>query len=141
MANRNERVMDVVVRELEKDPEAQLETLYARAKEVDPSIGDLSLRQFHARYPLQAKRRRASGQPKKQASRRKKKAQTGEPQKSPRKARRSASQDGGPDREALRALFLEFATEFAAADTRSQIVRVISSVDGYVERVRKLARS
>jgi len=60
MAETNARVMDMVRKEIEKDPSVASEALYEKAKKVDRSIGDLSVRQFHARYPLQVKRARAN---------------------------------------------------------------------------------
>jgi len=56
MAETKPRVMDLVRKELVKDPSISSEALYQKAKKVDRSIGSLSIRQFHARYPLQVKR-------------------------------------------------------------------------------------
>jgi hypothetical protein len=140
LADRNEDVMNMVRSELEKDPKIGLESLYARAKAVDSSVGELSLRQFHARYPLQIKRGKARAEGKKPTrSARKKRAsrQASESQAaSAPRARRGSGQD--VDREKLRSLFLEFASEFAEAESRTEIVRVIGSVDSYVDRVGKL---
>jgi hypothetical protein len=144
LAERNEDVMNMVRSELEKDPKAGLESLYARAKAIDSTVGQLSLRQFHARYPLQVKRGKAQAEgrtPKRPA--RKKRATrdsaAAESTPTPRARRRSGGEGQEMDREKLRTLFLEFATEFAAAESRTDIVRVISSVDAYVDRVARLA--
>lgn len=56
MAETKPRVMDLVRKELVKDPSISSEALYQKAKKADRSIGSLSIRQFHARYPLQVKR-------------------------------------------------------------------------------------
>jgi hypothetical protein len=56
MADSNQRVMDLVRREIAKNPGVSSEALFAKAKKVDSSLGRLSTRQFHAKYPLQVKR-------------------------------------------------------------------------------------
>ena len=55
----NENVMKFIELELEKDPGVSNATLFEGAKLVDRTIGDLNPRQFHAKYPLQVKRRLA----------------------------------------------------------------------------------
>lgn len=146
MAETNTKVMDRVAAELEKDPGMGLESLYARAKEVDPSIGELSLRQFHARYPLQVKRAkaRAEGRGSKRSAQKKrgsKPAAESAPstERRPRRSSQSAGSGQEIDREKVRALFLEFASDFAAAESRAEIVNVLGSVDSYVNRISKLA--
>jgi hypothetical protein len=146
LAERNEDVMNMVKSELEKDPSIGLESLYARAKAIDSSVGELSLRQFHARYPLQVKRgkSRAEGKKPRRAARKarsstrkgEERAAAGEPRQ-PRGGRSTGGGEYG-DREKIRSLFLEFASEFASAESRTDIVRVLSSVDAYVNRVEKL---
>ena len=59
MANVNPEVLDMVVRALQKDPNLRSTELQERAAEMDKSIGNLSGRQFHARYGLQARKRLA----------------------------------------------------------------------------------
>jgi hypothetical protein len=44
-------------------------------------------------------------------------------------------QENGVDRVAIRAVFLEFALEVAAAESRVEIVQVLSRIDRYVEQV------
>lgn len=60
MAETNARVMDMVRRELEKNPSMSSEELFEKAKKVDRGIARLNVRQFHARYPLQVKRAAAN---------------------------------------------------------------------------------
>jgi hypothetical protein len=60
MAETNARIMDMVRREIDKNPSISSEQLYEMAKKSDNSIGGLSVRQFHARYPLQVKRAAAN---------------------------------------------------------------------------------
>jgi len=50
------RVMNMVRRTLVENPEVSNEALYAAAVALDPSVAKLTLRQFHARYPLQVRR-------------------------------------------------------------------------------------
>jgi hypothetical protein len=148
VAERNEKVMEMVVKELDKDPSVGLESLYRRAKEIDSSISELSLRQFHARYPLQVKRSRTRGAAKKQkGSQTKKRAGAGDKTTAPRVAKQPRSRGDAPavgaafDREKVRQLFLEFASDFAEAETRRDFVRVLSSVDSYVNRLAKVVAS
>jgi hypothetical protein len=144
VAERNEQVMEMVVKELDKNPSVGLESLYARAKEIDSSVSELSLRQFHARYPLQVKRSRSRGAAKRQkgASPRKRAAggDKGAATRGSTQRRSRGDATGGAefDREKVRQLFLEFASEFAEAESRKEIVRVLSSVDSYVNRLSKV---
>lgn len=55
----NEDVMEMVRRQLERDPPPPTSALYGRAARIDSDVYDLSLRQFHAKYPLRVKRERA----------------------------------------------------------------------------------
>lgn len=148
VAERNEKVMEMVVKELDKDPSVGLESLYGRAKEIDSSISELSLRQFHARYPLQVKRSRTRSAAKKQkGSQTKKRAVAVDKTTAPRVAKQRRSRGDAPavgadfDREKVRQLFLEFASDFAEAETRRDFVRVLSSVDSYVNRLAKVVAS
>lgn len=61
MAETNERVMEMVRRELEKDPSVGNEKLQEKAARIDPSLAQLTTRQFHAKYPLQVKRAKKRG--------------------------------------------------------------------------------
>lgn len=53
----NKKVADSVYRTIRKNPNAKLSELFDKAKETDPSIGELSMQQFHGRYNLHARRR------------------------------------------------------------------------------------
>ncbi len=55
----NEHVMEFIISELTKDPRVSNATLFEGAKLIDKTIGELNPRQFHAKYPLQIKRRLA----------------------------------------------------------------------------------
>lgn len=52
-------IMDMVRRQLDRENPPDTKALYGRAIRLDPSIRELSLRQFHAKYPLKIKRERA----------------------------------------------------------------------------------
>ena len=127
MAERNEQVIDLVTRELERDPDISVESLFEKARAADPAIGELSLRQFHARYPLPIKRRKSQGK---------------RPRK-PRKGRAPARSAAKPKsrgaaketpRDEVRRIFLEFAGDLARAESRASIVEVLARVDEYVDR-------
>lgn len=53
----NERVLALVERELRKNPELTSADLRVKAARIDPDVGELNGRQFHARYTIQARKR------------------------------------------------------------------------------------
>ena len=124
----DEKVMTFVEVTLKKSPEIELEDLFRRAKKVIPSVGELSKRQFNARYPLQVKRRRALAERGKGAGRKKKAPPRG---KSPKRVSIQAS----APRDMVRQVFLRFATDIAAAEERKDLVKVLAGVDRYVDEV------
>jgi hypothetical protein len=63
MAKNEERVMQFVEAELERNPETGTSELFEKAKKVDAGLQKLSLRQFNARYPLQVKRKKSLAEP------------------------------------------------------------------------------
>lgn len=52
----SDRIKNMVRRQLAADSTVTNQELYDKAKEMEPSIGELTLRQFNARYPLQVRR-------------------------------------------------------------------------------------
>lgn len=128
MAEIKDEVMAMVRSELEKDPDAENRDLFEKAKGIDDSIGDLTLRQFHARYPLQVKRQKAQ-----KAGGRKKKA------KRSRGGRKAAKGSGGSgvDRERIRRTLLAFAKDVSAASGKADMIDLITNVDRYVDEVVK----
>lgn len=131
MAEVKDAVMDMVRKELEKNPDAENRDLYEKATKVDDSIADLTLRQFHARYPLQVKRQRA--QKKSGKSRKKKKKKTSASAGRGRKAARA-----DVDRDKVRATLLKFAKDVSSAEGQaSRLIDVLQSVDDYVDEVVK----
>lgn len=126
MAKTDDKVMAVVEKELEKDPDASVQDLYDKAKSVKSAIGKLTLRQFNARYPLQVKRKKSARAPGK-----------GKRQRATRKRRRGAANGG--DRDKVRQALLRFAGDVAGAEERKELVQVLSNVDRYVDEVMKAA--
>jgi len=124
----DEKVMSFVETVLDEDPDIQLQDLFERTKEFKPSVGQLSKRQFNARYPLQVKRRRALAARK-----------TGGEQL--RKAPVTAGDAPGDAihqstaRDAVRQVLLRFAVEIAGAEERKDLVKVLADVDRYVDQV------
>lgn len=117
----DDKVMKAVEAALAKNPDASVDELYTMATGVDKSVSKLTKRQFHARYPLQVKRK--LNPPKRRRS-------------SGRKAKAGRTKPGsGSGRDAVREIFLEFAAELAAAEDRKDAVRVVAGVDGWVDRV------
>ena len=53
----NDRVMAMIEKEIQANPEISNEDLRSKAEKLDDAIGRLSARQFNATYPLQVKRR------------------------------------------------------------------------------------
>ncbi len=124
MTERSEAVMKLVERELKKNPDVETRELYEKAVKADPDIKDLTLRQFHARYPLQVKRKRASQGAK--SKRRTRKA---------RKPRKAAN----ANRDAVRDALLELAKDVTKAEDQAGLVDLVSEIDGYVDKVMKAA--
>ena len=57
MGSSQDAIMQYVEDELKKDRRVKNATLFAGAREIDESVGDLTLQQFHAKYRLPATRR------------------------------------------------------------------------------------
>ena len=122
MAKSDEKVMALVERELNKKPDASVDELYEKAKAAEPSVGQLTYRQFNARYPLQVKRKKNRKSP------------GANPRRVGTRSRRKASSRLS-QRDEIRAAFLAFATDVLAAEDRKELVRVLVTVDTYVDRV------
>lgn len=164
MANVDEKVMAMVEAELAKNPDTGSSDLFEMAKAEEPSIGELSLRQFHARYPLQVKRRAAaaaSAAPGKKAASKKARSRKAASKKAPTKTKAAkktkavrekpepkAAARGGrrrrgllgrreplDPREAVRGILMRFATELASADAKADVVKVLAGADRYVDEV------
>lgn len=126
MASSEDKIMAAVEAALKKNPGASVDDLFQLAKGVSPSVGKLSKRQFHARYPLQVKRRMNPSKPKKSAGR-----------KNAARRGRKAAASPTSTKESVRGIILRFASDLAAADARKDVVRVVAGVDRYVDEVLK----
>lgn len=149
MAERSGRVTDRVRQELEERPDATTQELLAAAREVDPeAVEGLSARQFNAGYvvPLKRSRGGSGAAPKKRKSKQgagrgrgKKTATEAPPAKTGRRGAKAKAAGGaegqGGEREAVRSILLQFAQDFSKAESRWQIVGVMSDVDRYVDRI------
>jgi len=149
VAERNQQVLDFVREQLRASPHLGSRELYASAQEVDRGIAGDSLQQFHARYVLPVKREQSAGKSgaagrrsgtKRPKRARKEKAQPQQPAvqeaasaAKPRRARAKVA--AGSDRDLIRAVLLEFARDFSGAESRSEIVQVLSRMDEYVDRI------
>jgi hypothetical protein len=115
MAKNEQKVMEFVEKELAADPKQSSTALFEKAKKVDSGVAKLSVRQFNARYPLQIKRKKSLASP------------SGRRRKTGGRKRRSDSRH-----EAMRKVFLRFASDLAAAEARKDLVTVLANVDDYV---------
>lgn len=140
MAERNEKVFQRVRDELAKNPDTGSRDLYQIAKEVDGSLSGDSLQQFHARYVLPIKREQSGSK----GGRRSRRAKGGKRGRAAAASAPAAQASGGRRRKSggddaartrARSVLLDFARDFADAETRSDIVQVLSRVDDYVERI------
>jgi len=137
VAEVNEKVMEMVRKELEASPDASTTELHEKAKKVDPAMKDLSVRQFHARYPLQVKRKKSLAEG---GGRRKKKNKRGRTSGSG--SARAGRRSGASSQSEIHGVLVEFAKEISAANDRgpTAMLDVISNLDGWVARIEK-ARS
>lgn len=133
MAKTDEKVMNLVENELEKNPDISVEDLYEKAKANSPSVGELTLRQFNARYPLQVKRRRSRKKSPGPTQRRQ--STTPKPAAKTRQKKQPEPEVESGERERVRKTFLRFASDLAAAEERKELVDVVASVDEYVDQV------
>ena len=137
----DEKVMSFVEGILQKNPDIELEELFEATRKFKPSMGSLSRRQFNARYPLQVKRRRALAE-RGVVEGGKKPARRKAPATASGKPRRPLPPSEAYPKDAIRQIFLQFATDIAAAEERKDLVKVLASVDKYVDDVfRTLPRS
>lgn len=136
MAEVNEKVMEMVRKELEASPDASTTELHEKAKTVDPAMKDLSIRQFHARYPLQVKRKKslAEGGGRRTKTRRSRKSSSGSS-----RGKRGGASGGTTSTNEIHTVLVEFAKEVSSANDRgpTAMLDVISNLDGWVARIEK----
>lgn len=126
MAEVDGKVLEAVEQALQENPKATVDELFEVARKVNSAVTSLTKRQFHARYPLQVKRKLAPSKPRK-------------PRRAKSRGRKSRSAaPEGALREAVRATFLKFASDLSGAEARKDLVRVVAGVDRYVDEVLKV---
>lgn len=149
----SQQIMEMVEDALDKDPSTGSRDLFERVKERFPSVGDLSIRQFHARYPLQIKRRKSLDEGGAQQSTRRR-SPRGRKRDAPRAdaprarsrargsrpGRRAAARSAGETNSAqtrarMRAILLDFAIELASVDAKADVVKVLAGTDRYVDQL------
>lgn len=111
MAAAQDRVMELVEKQLRKNPQVSNQELYQKATQLDSSVSELSLRQFHAKYPLQVKRKMSP--------------KSGRRRRSRRKSREL-------DRETIRQHLIRFARDISAAEGKAETIEILADVDRYV---------
>jgi hypothetical protein len=139
MADVNPKVLDMVRREMAKNPAVTNDALRKKAAAIDSLVRKLTPLQFHGTYRLTAARALASGSNAKRqptaAESGKGRVTTGTRRPSKRSSGSAAQGDGGAERAAVRATLLEFAAEVAGAESKTDIITVLGSLDRYVDRV------
>ena len=132
MSKADATIMAMVEAELEKNPEATATELHEKAKTLSAGARKLSLRQFHARYPLQVKRRKAG-------------KRTGRKGGASGARTRGRRRKGGKAdaRDAVRKVLMDFATDLTAriaSDGPHGAVKLLSQIDTYVDRAMEAGR-
>ncbi|MYC88033.1 MAG: hypothetical protein F4X22_07330 [Gemmatimonadales bacterium] len=130
-----EAVLAYVTRVLKRNPDVKNAELFAGACEIDASVADLSPRQFHAKYPLQVKRRLVAAEGRKPVAR-----AVAEPAPAAAPPPEAPAVRGG-DAAAVRGLLLSLVRELANAETQAETIEVMARLDGYVTDVMQAARS
>ena len=128
-------VMEYVERTLEANPGVTNADLFAGAREIDPSVGQLSGRQFHAKYPLQVKARLAKATAPKPKTPPEPEVPTAEEPTAP-----DLSSAGEGDPLAVRRLLLDLAKELASAESKAEVIEVMARLDDYVAEIMEAAR-
>lgn len=140
MASATDKVMEYVERELAKNPGVSNETLLEGAKKIDKSVTKLTPRQFHAKYPLQVKRRSGKSRAKKKsASKATRRGGATRSRRATRKKSAPATSSAGEDR--VRGVMMKFAKDLSSADSQVETIEVLSNMDRYVSDIMKAART
>ena len=141
MAERIEKVYQRIREELQKNPALGSRDLYEQAQQLDKSISQDTLQQFHARYVLPVKREQSGKKGGRtrgsRAAKRKPKTVIAETTGKAGSARRNGKKSlhAATGRDQIRAVLMQFAQDFSAAETKSEIVGVMSRIDQYVDEI------
>ncbi len=146
-----DKVMQLVEKQLHKDPKTSNADLFKKAQKVDAAVGKLTLRQFHAKYPLQVKRRLAPKKPKKRGSKPRRSAPRASRKPGRKPGRKPAAKTtaktaktrarSGANREAVRGSLLRFARDISSASNKVETIEILANIDKYVDEVLKAAGS
>lgn len=131
MADVNADIMAFVENEMAATPDIASKDLFEKAKAAIPAANELNIRQFHARYPLQVKRKASLAD----GGTRRRRRRTGARKRRGRKA------VAGSQRDAVRNALLKFATDLSSAEDRGEVVKVLARVDTYVDNILEAAGS
>ena len=143
--------MEYVERMLEVNPGITNADLFAGAREIDPSVGQLTGRQFHAKYPLQVKARLArAAAPESEAPPEPKTPPEPEVAAAEEPTAPDVSSAGAGDPEApptgagdplaVRRLLLDLSKELASAESKAEVIEVMARLDDYVAEIMEAAR-
>lgn len=137
MAHVNQKVLALVRRQIEKDPHVPNDVLAKKAAAIDRSVRKLSKLQFHGTYRLTAARQLAADGrgPAGRRPARKRASGLATTGNAPTRQAAPSPANADADRAAARAALLEFAGEVAQAESKSDVMRVLSTIDRYVDRV------
>ena len=138
-------VMEYVERMLEVNPGITNADLFAGAREIDPSVGQLTGRQFHARYPLQVKARLARAAAPEAKTPPEPEVATAEEPTAPDLSSVGAGDPEAPptgagDPLAVRRLLLDLSKELVSAESKAEVIEVMARLDDYVAEIMEAAR-
>jgi len=134
-----ERVKNMVRRTLVVSPSVKNKELYDRAMEIAPeAVKDLTIQQFHAKYRLPVLRHEMGRRPARRprVDRSETDGASGTRQApAGKRASRSARRGAAGQEAAVREVLVDFAMALEKAESRSELVRVVSDVDRWVARI------
>ncbi|MDT8368857.1 MAG: hypothetical protein RQ745_06590 [Longimicrobiales bacterium] len=155
MTETKDVVMEMVEKELKRKPDTSTTELFELAKAMDPSINEMSVRQFHARYPLQLKRQKSlseGGGRRRPSSSKRKRATSGA---SRGRSRRGATESSAPEASTsgastggthtrstaagIQSVLIAFARDVAKAHDGGPgaVLDVVADLDRWVEKIEK----
>ena len=135
-----DKVMQFIEKELKINPKATAKELQQKAKAVSEAVGKLSVRQFHAKYPLQVRRKLAPKKPRRAAAKKPRRAAAKKPRRAAAKrpsraAPKARAARGQVNREAIRNTLMTFAKDVSAAEGKSETIAVLGKLDNYIDAI------
>ena len=131
MAQSDAKVMAMVERAVKKDPSIATRDLYERAVKQHKAVGELTVRQFHGRYALPAKRKLSPPQPAKEKA--------GKPPKKSRRKQSSGRKSRRPAKPSHPAATPAI-TEIVESRIKEQRAKLDEAAAGATERAMKSGR-